>query len=169
MARVATYEQKRNPPQNDSGPEEEVSSQKRPQLDMSHPVMDIDCSFDQTYVLFGNEDNGTAVVKGIDHTLQARVSPEEADTIENYSFKNIFYQRVKNHCKLFSCFVFVKTFIFVSHGRFLSLFNVLKQKWIDHMEFKSEIVQVFRSEDGQGGFDICVLQDDANIALLRRS
>jgi hypothetical protein len=27
----------------------------------------------------------------------------------------------------------VKTYIFVSHGRYLSLFNVLKKKWLDHM------------------------------------
>lgn len=85
------------------------------------------------------------------------MSPEEADTIEHYKFSNIFYQRVKNHCKLFSCFVFVKTYIFVSHGKYLSLFNVLKREWLDHIEFDSEIVQVFRSEDGKGGFDICVL------------
>jgi hypothetical protein len=76
------------------------------------------------------------------------VSPEEADTIERYKFSNVFYQRVKNHCKIFNCFVFVKTYIFVSHGRFLSLFNVLKQSWIDHIKFEAEIVAVFRSEDG---------------------
>jgi hypothetical protein len=97
------------------------------------------------------------------------VSPEEADTIEHYKFSHIFYQRVKNHCKIFSCFVFVKTFIFVSHGRYLSLFNVLKQRWLDHIEFESDIVQVFRSEDGKGGFDICVLQQSNIITILART
>lgn len=148
MARVASYErqidQPNDDPDNQDGEEESLMQQPK-KLDLSHPVMDVDCSFDCTYVLFGSESDGTAVVKGIDHSLQARVSPEEADTIENYSFRNIFYQRVKNHCKIFSCFVFVKTYIFVAHGKYLSLFNVLKQKWIDHMEFRSEIVQVFRS------------------------
>jgi hypothetical protein len=65
--------------------------------------------------------------------------------------------------------VFVKTYIFVSHGKYLSLFNVLKQKWLDHIEFDSEIVQVFRSEDGNGGFDICVLQKSNMITIITRT
>jgi hypothetical protein len=87
---------------------------------------------------------------------------------------------VKNHCKLFSCFVFVQTYIFVSHGPYLSLFNVLKQKWIDHMNFnfatggkkgekKSEIIQVFRSELDDGSFDICVLTSDNKIYLVSKT
>lgn len=36
---------------------------------MTHPVMGVDCSFDMTYVLFGDENKGTGIVKGIDHSL----------------------------------------------------------------------------------------------------
>lgn len=60
-----------------------------------------------TYVTFGKDQNNNDVVMGVNHALQSRVSPEEADRIENYTFSNIFYQRIKSHCKLFSCFVFV--------------------------------------------------------------
>jgi hypothetical protein len=86
-----------------------------------------------------------------------------------FNFKHIFYQRVKNHCKLFNCFVFVGTYIFVSHGKYLSLFNVLKNRWLDHMEFSAEVIQVFRSEDGDGGFDICVLTADNKIYVVSRT
>ena len=37
------------------------------------------------------------------------------------------------------------------------------------MEFKSEIVQVFRSDSGNGGFDICVLQYDGEIAIIHKT
>ena len=158
MARVASYEQRQG-----EAPDAVYSTG----VDYSKPITDVDCSYDETYIQFGEGKN--AVVKSIDHALQARVSVEEADTLENYIFKNIFFQKVKNHCKLFSCFVFVGTYIFVSHGPYLSLFNVLKQKWIDHMVFDSEIVQVFRSEDGHGGMDICVLQDDGKIDIIHKT
>jgi hypothetical protein len=94
LAKVATYE--RIIDQNYYDEMEDGTESKRPKLDMTHPVMDVDCSFDMTYVLFGSEKDGTAIVKGIDHSLQSRVSPEEADTVEHYKFSNIFYQRVKN-------------------------------------------------------------------------
>ncbi len=46
---------------------------------------------------------------------------------------NVFYQRIKKHCKLFTGFVFLKTFIFVAHGRILSLYDILKQKFTRHI------------------------------------
>lgn len=45
---------------------------------------------------------------------------------------------------------------------------MLQKEWLDHIEFESEVVQVFRSEDGQGGFDICVLQNGGQISLVKR-
>lgn len=73
---------------------------------------------------------------------------EEASHLELYIFKNIFYQRVKNHIKLFSCFVFADTYIFVSHGQYISIFDVVNKKWIEHLKFNNEIIQIFRSENG---------------------
>lgn len=34
------------------------------------------------------------------------------------------------------------------------------------MQFDTDIVQVFRSESGHGGYDICVLQNDGQIAVI---
>lgn len=75
---------------------------------------------------------------------------EESDNKDKkFNFKNIFYERIKNRCKIFNGFVFIKTFIFVAHGKLLSLFDVLKQKWIKHISFDDEIVSVFRLKDDE--------------------
>ena len=87
----------------------------------------------------------------IDHELKTRMCFEESDVIpsKTFNFKNIFYQRIKDHCiilkynilgKLFNSFVFLKTYIFVAHGTIISLFDVLKGKWIKHLVFDSEIL-----------------------------
>lgn len=91
-------------------------------------AIDVDLSFDTSYVHFQKVGIQETVVKAIDNSLASRICIEESNSAgEDFSFKNIFYERIKSHCNLFSCFVFVKTNIFVSHGHFLSLFDVLKQ------------------------------------------
>ena len=69
--------------------------------------------------------------------------------------------------KLFNSFVFVKTYIFVAHGKFLSLFDVLKQKWMKHLVFDADILTVFRQKDDEE-FDICVLQIDGKIKFINQ-
>jgi len=77
--------------------------------------------------------------------LQSRQSISESRIIEKYNINNVFYQRIKSHCKIFKGFVFLKTFIFVAHGKILSLYDMLKQKFTQHMQFEDDIMQVFRS------------------------
>ena len=89
LAKVASYEQKVAVP--DEEEDLSKSTRKRPKLDFSVPIFDVDCSFDQTYVTFGKDQNNNDIVMGVNHALQSRVSPEEADRIENYNFSNIFY------------------------------------------------------------------------------
>jgi hypothetical protein len=97
-------------------------------IDPTETIHAVECSFDETYILIGKGE-----VKSIDHSLKSRMSYEESDTRKNFSFLNIFYQRIKNHCKIFNSFVFIKTFILVAHGNIVSLFSVLGQKWIRHI------------------------------------
>lgn len=83
---------------------------------------------------------------------------ESENKDKKFNFKNIFYERIKSRCKIFGAFVFIKTFIFVAHGKLLSLFDVLKQKWIKHISFDEDIISVFRLRDDENDdFDICVL------------
>jgi hypothetical protein len=85
--------------------------------------------------------------------------------------QNVFYQRIKNHCKLFTGFVFLKTYIFVAHGKILSLYDILKQEFTKDIPFPDEIRQVFRSsssEDGEQEFMICVLLENEELKFLTR-
>lgn len=85
------------------------------------------------------------------------MSLEETEIIDKYNFENIYYQRVKSYCKVFSSFVFAGTYICVAHGRILTLFDVQKKTIFQHIPFERDIMDVFRASDGQGGFDIIVI------------
>jgi len=97
------------------------------------------------------------LIRAINHKLEARVSLEETEIIDKYPFENIYYQRVKSYCKVFSAFVFAGTDIFVSHGKILTQFDVQKRTIVDHITFDREIIDVSRAYDGLGGFDIVVI------------
>lgn len=129
--------------------------------DPADTVHSVDCSFDETYVLVGKQD-----VKSISHDLCARISYEEAESMKNYIFQNIFYQKIKNHCKLFNSFVFIKTYMLVAHGHIVSFFSVLKQKWIKHFEFDCQVKSIFRLYDEDDNFDVCVLLADGRVKFI---
>jgi hypothetical protein len=56
----------------------------------------------------------------------------------------------------------------VAHGHIVSLFNILKQKWINHFEFDSQVVSIFRMKDENDDFDICVLLTDGKIIFINQ-
>ena len=92
---------------------------------------------------------------------------EESDSRKNFNFLNIFYQRIKNHVKIFNSFVFIKTFILVGHGNIVSLFNVLQQKWLNHIPCQNQIEQIFRLKDKNEDFNFCILLSDGAIRFLK--
>jgi predicted double-glycine peptidase len=73
--------------------------------------------------------------------------------------------------------VFLKTFIFVAHGNILSLYDILKEKFTNHINFDDKISQVFRSltkehDDNEviekQEFNICVLLENGRLLFLTR-
>jgi hypothetical protein len=83
-------------------------------------IIDVECSFVQTYLKFEMSSIPNTRVEAISHKIDSRINLDDTQLIDKYPFENIFYQLVKSHCKLFTAFAFVETYIFVAHGRYLS-------------------------------------------------
>jgi hypothetical protein len=58
---------------------------------------------------------------------------------------NLFFQRIKLHCNLFTGFCLVRTVLAVAHRNCLSLFSILSNKWIKHFFFDAEVFQIYRN------------------------
>jgi hypothetical protein len=112
--------------------------------------------------------NGKELVRSMKNSARNQLSIEASQVIDDLNFKNIFFQRIQNHCKIFSYFVFVQTYIFVAHANILSLFDVQKLNWKEdnHLVFEDTIIQVFRSLNRSGGFDICVMLKNGKIQVI---
>lgn len=122
----------------------------------------VDISFDETYVLIGKQD-----IRAIANDLTSRICIEESESKKGFNFSQIFYQKIKNHCKLFNSFVLIKTLMLVSHGHIVSFFSVLKQKWIKHFSFESQVKSIFR-QTFPGGVDICCLLEDGSVKYINQ-
>jgi hypothetical protein len=63
----------------------------------------------------------------------------------HYSLRGIFYQRVKTSCNIFNSFNLIGTVLVVAHGKMISIYSILTEKWIKTFTFDSEIVSIFRN------------------------
>jgi hypothetical protein len=123
--------------------------------------MDVDITFDEAYLRVDRND-----VRKIDNSLGSKISADNSIQDPKLKWINLFYPRIKNHCKIFNSFALVKTLMMVAHGHVVSLFSVLKQKWIKHIAFDHEIKQIFRQRDKHGDFEIGVLLNNGEIQSI---
>ena len=131
--------------------------------DPSDTIYAVECTFDEIFIQIGKND-----VRSIKTELTTRMCLEESEQKKNIIFPNIFYQKIKNHCKIFNSFVFIKTYMLVAHGHIVSFFSVLKQKFIKHFEFDCQVEGIFRQLDENEEFDVCVLLTDGRIKFINK-
>jgi hypothetical protein len=56
----------------------------------------------------------------------------------------------------------------IAHGHIVSFFSVLKQKWIKHFAFESNVVNIFRQRNGMDDVDLCVFLADGSIKFINQ-
>jgi hypothetical protein len=80
----------------------------------------VDLSFDTAYYMKCTH------VWGVSLSYGNRVSHANAEVHDHTDPHTIFYQRMKNNCKIFNSFTLIRNTFFVAHGRIISIFNALK-------------------------------------------
>jgi hypothetical protein len=75
---------------------------------------------------YGVAKNGKELARRMKNSTRGQMSIEASDILDDLNFKDVFFERIQKHCKVFSYYVFVQTFIFVAHANILSLFDVQK-------------------------------------------
>ena len=101
-------------------------------------AIDIDHGFEKCYILLeGGE--GMSIDTSHERFSYSLAKPHK------FSDDNIF-RRCKNNVKLFSSIVNLNQNIFISHGKFLSIYymGIEKSYWSGHYEQEADIVQIFR-------------------------
>ena len=84
-------------------------------------------------------------VRAIHNLWENKMNYENSEYDSHFSLRGIFYQRVKNYCNIFNSFNLIGTVLAIAHGKNISIYSILTEKWIKLFTFDSEIVSIFRS------------------------
>ena len=76
-------------------------------VDYSKPAREVSLSFDETFVGYGPVKEAKELVRRMKNSSRGQISIEASDVLDDLNFKNVFFQRIQNHCKVFSYYVFV--------------------------------------------------------------
>lgn len=57
----------------------------------------------------------------------------------------------------------------VAHSNILSLFNVIEQKWIQHIPMEDQVYEIFRQKNAAGGFELVVIMNNGTMRFLKSS
>eukprot|EP00347_Sterkiella_histriomuscorum_P004764 403359199 len=99
-----------------------------------------------------------------DHEDKSSITFQQAKRLqEDIDFSQIYLKIVQNTVKIFSGFQLVKisqALCLVTHGKFLSFFDILESKWLNHVEFEDDIINLFR---------LYVTEDDLYQCILLRN
>ena len=71
---------------------------------------------------------------------------DKITAVEEY-WKKIIQIKVQNHVRFYNSFCQEKTFVFVSHDRFVSIYNMSTEKWIYHQNMHDEAREIWNIED----------------------
>ena len=84
-------------------------------------------------------------VRTIDLKWENEICYEKSEYKAHYNFNNLFFQRIKKFCKIFSHFLLVGTTLIVSHGKMISLYSILSRAWMQHFYFDHSVRELFRN------------------------
>jgi len=70
----------------------------------------------------------------------------EVNSVEDY-WKKITQIKVKDYVRFYNSFCQEKTFVFVSHDRFVSVYNMSTEKWIYHENMHDEVQEIWSVVD----------------------
>lgn len=104
-------------------------------------------------------------VRAIHHHWENKMNYENSEYDPHFTFKSIFYQRIKNSCNIFNSFNLIGTVLAVAHGKMISIYSILTQRYIKLFTFDSEVVSIFRST-GKNAY-ITVLLANNKLRIIR--
>ncbi len=126
-------------------------------------VDDVTCSYDTMYIKLN-----TGVIRYVDTYHGGAIGfhkCKEYTEKDKYYWDRIFFQRMKNSCMLFNSYALVQSSLFISHAKYVSVFNVVKQKWAAHYSFESEIHKIFRMQTPDGSYSTGVILTNGQIYM----
>ncbi|CDW72552.1 UNKNOWN [Stylonychia lemnae] len=107
-----------------------------------------------------------------DHNGNKQISFDSARLIEEkeFNFDQVFLKIIQNIVKLYSGFSIIYqkgigTLLVITHSNYISVYNMLQQKWFYHYRYEIEIICLFTHFDGKNNLQQGILCQNGDIFM----
>lgn len=73
---------------------------------------------------------------------------------------------VKNYVRVFNSMILGRRSFIVSHSTFVSIYDLIKNEWVKHIEFEAKVRSVLRDYEVSGSRKVFVVLDNGKIYML---
>jgi len=127
-------------------------------------VEDVEISYDQIFVVYKDPLSKRTVSEVLKNNLnkEMRVDKMEEIPYDDFDIAKTFYQNVKANVNMFGSSCLIRTNLWVSHGKFVSVYNILKNKWVNNCKF-ADTVELFRMKESEELFSTGIMYPSGKI------
>jgi hypothetical protein len=118
-------------------------------------VRSIDLSFDEMYFIM--EDTGRPKTVSISWENEVRMEVAEEVDYPNFDIEKVICQNIKHYVDMFEATILIRTQLWVSHNRFVSIYNIQTNSWETHIKFDKHI-NLFRKREGDEQYTAGIFQ-----------
>lgn len=80
----------------------------------------------------------------------------------------IGFDKIKSHLKMFTSMLLGRKSFLVSHGKLVSVYDLIKNAWVQHFIFDSEVCCILKDAEEYGEQSIFIVLSSGNIELARQ-
>jgi hypothetical protein len=73
---------------------------------------------------------------------------------------------VKHHVRVFNSMILGRRSFLVSHSNFVSIYDLIKNEWVKHMEFEGKVRFLLRDYEVSGSRKVFVVLDNGKIYMI---
>ena len=78
----------------------------------------------------------------------------------------LFFEDIKYHVHFYTSFCLISTSFFVIHGKTISLFDVVNNKWLPHFNPAHEILKVFRNKKSNKSYNLGIYLSNGKVNVI---
>jgi len=134
--------------------------------------MDVEITFLNIFGLKRNpETKQCRVYKINSKDTNARVSFEasiDAGPLKPRRWDLLNLDCIKNHARLFNSLILGRRSFLVSHTNFVSIYDLIRNDWVKHMEFDGKVRFLLRDYEVEGSRKVYVVLDNGKILMIEQ-
>ena len=134
--------------------------------------MDVEITFINIFGLKRDPKTKSAHVYKINsQDTNARVSFEsatDAGTLKPRRWELLCLDTIKHHVRVFNSMILGRRSFLVSHSHFVSIYDLIKNDWVKHMEFESKVKVLLRDYEEMGSRKVFVVLDNGKIFMIEQ-